>query len=230
MPYNFIISKSIIKIRDIANVNHLSKIKNDSYFVHPKPIYIGQFAGASQIVNPYSDIRDKKASRRFGAQNLQEFSYWAGRSCAIAAVQMVLKTIYEEKFTQKNMSLVNECLALGGYDIKTDIGWYHKPLIQLLKKYNLKAESKKYIPSSQLALDIYNKKFVMASIKYKSGTSLDSHILLLYGVKIVDNQIVGFNYHDPSDYKQKGDSKFIQKSDFDKIFTNKAVTINYALN
>ncbi len=192
--------------------NKFSFANNGSYFVNPKPIYINQFANTKKLKGYRELINDKQAAKKFGVEDLEKFTYWAWRSCGIAAVQMILKTKIKN-FSVSTYDLVKMGLKYSGYDIKNDFGWYHKSLCKILREYGLTANIRKYASKDEIAYLIGLNHCVISSVK----ASKEGHLILIYGVKVTDTHVVGFWYHDPSTFNKEGRAQFIETSRYDKI-------------
>lgn len=199
----------------------LSDCNDGKYFVAPNPPYISQFANAKRqkVDGYYQSIHDSSASRRFGAKSLEEFSYWAWRSCGIAGVQMVLKAQLGKSFAKSTMELVNEALSLEGYDTKTDVGWYHDSLVKLAKNYKVEARLVKFVAPTQVAKLILEGNYVLASIKSKSG----GHLLLIHGVIIKGGNLKSFIVHDPYNFTEDGEEKEVSKATFESLSTRRII-------
>jgi len=65
-------------------------------------------------------------------------NYWADRACALACVSMIVKKPLNKK-------LLAEAFEKNGYNIKTDTGWYHEALVNILKDYGYKANIVKFL-------------------------------------------------------------------------------------
>jgi len=219
------VGRGIAGLREGFVLNKLSGLEAGEYFVPKVPVYISQIADAdrSKIHAFYGGIEDVRAARRFGTNELGEFSYWSWRSCGIVGVQMVLKTILGEKFNKTTMDLVNEGYLLGGYDKEHDIGWFHEVLVRLAKKYGVLAETRRFIPSSEIALLILDRNYVLASIESTTG----GHLLLVYGFTMGENgKLEGFFVHDPNNYRQDGEQKLMDKRALDALFTRRIIALS----
>lgn len=173
--------------------SHFHKVKNlyfenfvelpDNYFLK-KPFYISQFHGDD---------------------------YWDKRACGIACIYMIIKTL--DKSSHANISrLIQECLALNGYNEKGDTGWHHISLISLLNRHNIKAFSKKYMPVKEVLSEISKNRYAISSIRSNTG----GHLILIYGF---DEKSV--YYHDPFN----GHSLKTSYKNFEKMFNNKAIIV-----
>lgn len=192
------------------------------------PCYVSQIADADprKIEKFYGKIDDLEAARRFGTDDLDEFSYWAWRSCGICGVQMVLETELGKDFRKKIMDLVNEGLELGGYDVSTDVGWYHNSLVELARHYGLTAQTHKLVPSIEIALEIQKRNYVLASIKSEHG----GHLLLVYGYKVGEKgELAGFLVHDPDNYQSTGEAKFINLKEYENLANFRTITFQKRL-
>lgn len=149
--------------------------KNKSFFVKPKPIYINQLSDAKKenIKVFFGEIKDIEASKRFGAKDIKEFSFWSWRSCGITCIQMILKS------KKKTMELVKEGLKENGYIFKKDIGWKHKVLIKIAKRNNFDGKTLKMLTPFDIAENIKNNKYIILSIVSPTG----GHLILIFGFK-----------------------------------------------
>lgn len=199
----------------------LRNIQDGLYEVSPKPPYNSQLANAERdkIDGFYEAINDQEASKRFGASNLDEFSYWAWRSCGVAGVQMVLKAQLGHRFSKSTMDLVNEGLSIDGYDVAKDKGWYHNVLAQIAKRHGIGSHLSKFVSASQIAKLVLGGNYVLASIKSERG----GHLLLIWGVRIKNGKLVSFLVHDPNNFTETGDSKEVSKASFENLSTRRIV-------
>ena len=187
---------------------YLQCFPDGQYFVYPKPIYISQFAITPKYSSKYfyGKINDTEASLRFGATG-NEFSYWAWRACGIACVQMVLLTLNLIDSRTTLMTLIQEGLSLGGYDVKKDIGWYHDALATIAQRRGVSSKVEKFVPSSHIAKLIISGNYVLASMKSSTG----GHLLLIYGVCLKNGRVTDFILNDPNNFNKLGSSLLFQK-------------------
>ena len=216
------VGRRIAEFKAKAVDARLKELKHGEYFLKEKPIFISQLAGAKPSMTKgfYGEITDRKAAERFGANSNREFSYWGWRACGIVDLQMILATLHHDGFSKTTMDLVEEGLKLGGYDVANDVGWYHKALASLGRKYGLESTVKKFIPSSKIAEEIIDGKYVLASIKSEMG----GHLLLVYGFRLGSEGLKGFWLHDPNTYNCWGQNSFVAKDNFDALFTRRVIT------
>lgn len=211
------ISKFLVEVKQFALSKELLAVEN------PTPYYVSQIADADpkKIEKFYGRINDLEATHRFGTDNSDEFSYWAWRSCGICGVQMILQTELGKDFKKTTMDLVKEGLDLKGYDIPSDIGWYHQALVELASKYGVKAQTHKFVPSIEIALEIQKQNYVLASIKSEHG----GHLLLVYGYKLDDQgKLKGFFVHDSNNYQEPGENKFVTVKEYERVAKFQTIT------
>ncbi len=190
------------------------------------PVYVDQLAGADRktISSFYGPITDKKAAKRFGAANLEEFSFWAWRSCGIVALQMILQTEIPRLREKTTMDFIQEGLALNGYNYVNDVGWYHHALAQLARQYGLAAKTKKFVPLSQIAWEINKGNYVLISVISQHG----GHFLLGFQSHLDEKgQLTGLTVHDPNNYQKTGEGQFITSDQLNKISTKRIISISF---
>lgn len=206
----------------------LAKTGKEESFIGLKNsvVFVDQLQGVdpNKITKEYGEICDEAAAKRFGARNLQEFSYWSWRSCGIANMAMILKT--EKLFNGKLFDLVRECLRINGYAFlnrfgREDVGWKHKSINQIFNRYGFFAEARKKMNSTDLLNLVKEGKYVIASIKSLSG----SHLILIKGYEKKEN---GFKFliNDPYLYKEKGgENIWLTDKELDCIFLKQAIIV-----
>lgn len=205
-------------------------LESGDFYVSKNPPFVSQFANAKKdlIINPYKEIKDLDAARRFGAEDLKEFSYWAGRSCAIACLEMIVRDINENKsYKGSTMDLVNKAFAYGGYDTKKDVGWYHHAIIKLAREFGFSGSSKKFVSPNEIVKLLRDNHYIIASIKYKTETNTDSHLFWIYGYKINNKKVEGFWINDPSYPLGGGKNIFISLNEFIKLSTRRIIDLKY---
>ena len=207
---------------------------NKERFIKPAPLYVSQIADAnrSSIEKEFSEIKDFKAAERFGAKNLEEFSFWAWRSCTLTCLLMIIKTLTKKK--PKIMDLISNGIKKGGYLFWDkngqlwDLGWKHKEVIQIAKEYSLKAKVIKLTTIIDLANFIFEDRPTIISL---ATLKKDTHSVLLIGVKTnSEGKVKGFYFHDPQNYKKSGQNTYLSLSKFQKRFANKAIVFQNKLS
>lgn len=214
------IKKTIKKAINLPNLikskKIISALKDGDYSIQNVP-YLCQFASpelAKDILEGKINARDDPNWKVFGFKSREEQEFWAFRICGICCIKMILE-FYDIKVPI--IKLVNEGVALNGFDFKNDSGWYHESLLQLANKYNFKGYVSKHLNIYDLANQIILKKFVIISVnpniirmdknivsKKKSG-----HLVLVTGFRIKNQKIIGFFINNPS-----GKEKTTQKNAF----------------
>ncbi len=217
----------IALVRELWFSDALKDYIDGIYEISPKPPYISQLANAqrSKIDRFYGAIHDPEAARRFGASNLDDFSYWAWRSCGVAGVQMVLKAQLGYRFTKSTMDLVKEGLSIGGYDVKRDKGWYHVALSQIALKHGIDSRLSKFVSASQIAKLVLDGNYILASLKSEG----DGHLLLIWGVRIKNGKLLSFLAHDPNNFSKDGDSKEVSKVFFENLSNRRIIILSSQL-
>jgi len=110
-------------------------------------------------------------------------------------------------------------LSLGGYNLKSDSGWYHTTLSQIAQDHEIVSRLSKFVSLSQIAKIALDGNYVLASIKSLSG----GHLLLIWGVRIDKGKLISFIVHDPNNYTYSGESKEISIESFNKLFTRRII-------
>ncbi len=214
--------------------------RNGEYFITPQPSYVSQFASIQPpSINSSTILTKPNIIKFFGAKDSKEFNFWAWRACGIVCVQMILKTI-KPQTRKTTMDLIHEGVSLGGYIVYQngkfiDKGWFHDALVNLLKKYQLKAVSKRWQTLKAISRDVLKNKFVIASIvisqraapNYEfNSTPSSGHLILITGVKINNRQPAGFYYHDPTGLPNANQNTYLPTEIFNRIFTNRTIVAN----
>lgn len=157
----------------------------------------------------YVSQQDLKKNK-FTYQNKNQ-NYWADRACALACVAMIIKKPLNKK-------LLAQVFEKNGYNIKTDTGWYHKALVKVFLDHGINAKIVKLLTRKKIINFLKNGKIVMASVSGK----LDSHMILIYGVK-VENGKAFFIYHDPA----SKDNQKIEIDIFAKMSLFKGIVVSF---
>ena len=169
------------------------------------------------LVNQRKETKDKK---------------WAHRTCAICSLKMVMA--WKNKKLEKIpvMELVNQGLKIDGY--LKDVGWKHRGIIDLAKKHGVRMVFFKNFFKSKAqkkkGLGFINKKLasgkpVLVSVLYRvprpakarsgnhSEHRVDSHIVVVCGLRKNANRITGYFIQDP-DPKFRGSNYFLSTKEF----------------
>ncbi len=172
----------IVLLKEFISSVSLSKLKTGEVYG-----FRGEVLGTDQLCNPkpnlvegyYGKIADAAAAKRFGTDNLEKYTYWSWRSCGVANVDTILKTLH--KSSGSMYELVNELANKGGYiGGTTDLGWKHKSLVECLENNGISAELGKHLSTGDILLLIERGAWVIASIKSRI-TKETTHMVLLTG-------------------------------------------------
>ncbi len=224
MAYNTL-GRGIVGVKEVFLSHRLQKVGNRRYLVGGRePVYVGQLADADRknVEKFYGRIDDKEAVERFGARTVDEFSHWAWRSCAIAALQMVLETV-NRSFGERTMDLVRQGLDAGGYEFRRDKGWVHSAIAGLAIANGLETRLHRFMSVSEVALTVVANKYILASVLSRTG----GHFWLVFGVQIEKGNVVHFLVHDPYGFESEGRNWLVDRGEFNKAFTHRAISIDW---
>lgn len=88
--------------------------ENGDCFVSPMPTYISQFVDIyPQSIATETILDNLDHIRAFGAQDSQEFTFWAWRDCGIACVKMILDAVTDN--AKNMMELTKEGIQTLGF-------------------------------------------------------------------------------------------------------------------
>ena len=145
---------------------------------------------------------------------------WAGKTCAICSLKMVLSCQSEKIADLPVMDLVNFGLSLDGFIDK--IGWRHKSLVEIAGRYGVKMDFQKkflYTPEEKekglkfINRNIAKEKPVMVSIlnQKKNG----GHMVVINGFVVKKEEVVGYYILDPNSKNSRNKNKyFLDKRKF----------------
>lgn len=127
---------------------------------------------------------------------------WAGKTCAICCLKMLLVFKDAKNSKLKIMDLAKEGIMLGGYN--KNVGWSHKAIMGLAQKHGIRMNYRKkfyYTKTEKLkGLDFINKnvangKPVMASIWNRKRTG--GHLVVINGLRDKGGLATGYFILDP---------------------------------
>lgn len=174
----------------------------------------------------YQKISDKNAAHRFGTDDLNEYSFWAWRSCGIANVMSLLKSF--NLFDGTLYELVKTANERAGYLHqdkwgRKDIGWKHRSLRDLLIDYGLNAKIRSHLSLNGLLKELVDEKIWIVSVKARGGME-SSHLIIVSGViwHLVDPELI---IHDPYNLDNQGGNRKIKLSAFKMIFRNQGILV-----
>lgn len=129
---------------------------------------------------------------------------WAGKTCAICSVKMLMTFENQEHIEIPVMTLVNEARKLGGYI--QGVGWKHKSLVKLARRYGVKLTfAKKFFKTDIQKLkglkmagrSILKGRPVAISLFYKLDPKNGGHVAVINGLKKDKNLVLGYHIQDP---------------------------------
>lgn len=150
--------------QDIRAKRYVKSLKSGEYAAKDVP-YQCQFASpelAKDILEKRVAAKDDPHWEVFGYTTREESEYWAWRQCGICCAKMALEHYGKKPGTVARLTAKG--VELGGYNTKTDEGWFYKPLAALLQSYRLAAEVAPYLSLEQLAKHVADGKLVIASV------------------------------------------------------------------
>lgn len=157
------------------------------------------------LVDQNKDVKDKK---------------WKKKSCAICSAKMMIGFSNKKHLEVDIGELIEEARKLGGY--LEGIGWRHKAISRLAKKYGAKLGFIKKFPKTieekskwlkKLENGIMKGKPAMASVYYKLNKKNGGHVVMVNGVRKDGKIVLGYHIQDP-DSRFKGNNYYISKDKF----------------
>ncbi|MEK7621312.1 MAG: C39 family peptidase [Patescibacteria group bacterium] len=212
----------------------ISSINDGDYLIGDVP-YQCQFATpelAKDILEKRVEAKNDPNWAIFGFKTKEESEYWTWRDCGVCCLKMALD-FYGTKETIAK--LVGDGVVLGGYDVEKDSGWYYKPLLELAKKYGLHGFISAYLSKYELAKNVLDKRFVIASVnpsiirldKEMKSTQKSGHLVLVIGFKLKNKKIEGFYINNPSGKVVETQKKaFIPIKTFTKAYGERGIVIS----
>lgn len=157
------------------------------------------------LVDQLRDVKDKE---------------WKKNSCAICSMKMVMG-FSNKKHTEIDIGqLIYEAKKLGGY--LDGIGWRHKTISGLAKKYGVKLNFIEKFPKilkekskwlKKLEKSIISGRPVMASVHYKLNKKNGGHMVVVNGVRKKGKIILGYHIQDP-DSRFLGNNYYLSRGKF----------------
>lgn len=141
------------------------------------------------LVDQRKDVKDKK---------------WKKKSCAICSMKMMMEFSNKKHLKIDIGQLANEAMKMRGY--LKNIGWKHKTIIDLAKKYGINLGFIKQFPKTlkekskwlkKLEDSIVKGKPVMVSIYYKLSKKNGGHVVVVNGIRKNGKIILGYHIQDP---------------------------------
>jgi hypothetical protein len=175
------------------------------------PPYVPQFASPDLIhayIHDGLHGRDDPNWQSFGADDVDTYTFWAHRVCAIACVKMAID-VFRADEPRSLWQLVEEGLSLGGYRTHdengafVDEGWFHTALVELAARHGLQVGGMSYASILDLCLAIRDGWLVAAAVTPELGEHgplrrYDGHFVLVYGFSWRDGDCAVIRLHNPS--------------------------------
>lgn len=145
---------------------------------------------------------------------------WKKKSCAICSMKMMIDFDSKKHLNINIGQLIEEARKMGGY--LEGIGWKHKIISDLAKKYGVKLNFIKKFPKTskekakwlkKLEDRIVKGKPVMASVYYQFNKKNGGHVVVVNGIKKKGKIVLGYHLQDP-DGRFKGNRYYISKDKF----------------
>lgn len=157
------------------------------------------------LVDQLKDVKDKK---------------WKDKSCAICSMKIMMGFNDEKHLDIGIGQLINKAMKMGGY--LRGIGWKHRTIIDLAKKYKIKLGFIKKFPKTaeekagwlkKLEKGIINGKPAMVSVYYKLNKKNGGHLVVVNGILKKGKIILGYHVQDP-DSRFRSNNYYISKNKF----------------
>lgn len=218
--------------------NKISKLKDGEYRLPYKIPYVAQYASAEMAERFVKDdefLREDPRWRESGAENLDEYVFWAPKLCGMACFQMILLSL--RRPTSKLVELGKKAMAAGCYlpdpkNPKRLIGLLHRPFLKFAENFGFSGRLVWYIGPRAIAKEILNKNFVIASvshdIRHAGALPKDKigHLVLVHGFEIKNGEISGFYIHNPSGfYSVSQENHFVPAEDFINCFSGRIIVL-----
>lgn len=219
-----------LRLEHLNSSRQINSLKLGQYYGHP----INTLNGFDQLGHPkselvveyYGQINDIDAAKRFGTEDLTEYSFWAWRSCGVANVATILKSLNSYKGTL--YQLVRAVAENDGYLHEDrfgnkDIGWKHVALRDTFIHFGFSAELFAHTSVYGLLLKIAAGAYAIASVKSRLSDS-GSHMVTVYGFTWNGSE-TKINIFDPFNLDNNGGFAEIELADFEKNFLNKGIVV-----
>ncbi|MEP7287644.1 MAG: C39 family peptidase [Chloroflexota bacterium] len=215
----------------------LRGLPDGSYRVPVDVPYVAQFA-SPDLINGYIHEqlhgRDDPNWQSFGAEDVDQYTFWAHRACAIACVKMAVDA-YRTAEPQSVWQLVEEGLALGGYRTHdetgtfVDEGWFYPALVELAARHGLRTWGMAYASISDICTAIRDGWVIAVAVTPDVGERgalrrYDGHFVLVYGFTWQANHCTSLTLHNPSGrYPELRDKAEIAVNRFGAAFAHRFI-------
>lgn len=218
----------------------ISKLKDGEYRLLYKISYVSQYASmelAERFVKDDEFLREDPRWRESGAENLDEYVFWAPKLCGMACFKMILGSLSDlvAKSDLPLIILAKQAMAAGCYlpDPKNKnhlVGLLHKPFLKFALQFGLDGKLLWYIGPNAVAREILKNNFVIASVNHdirNAGARPKSkmgHLVLVHGFHVSGGMVRGFYIHNPSGfYGVSQENSFVSVVDFVNCFSGRII-------
>lgn len=175
--------------------------------------YVAQFASPERIndyIHHQYDGTQDPQWQTFGAENAEDYVFWAQRVCALACLKMAVMGYQSHDPAPTLWQLVQEGLALDGYRLRDaegrwiDEGWYVQAQVKLANRYGLVMEGHSYASLLGICRSILDGKLVAATVTPELGERVAQtrryagHLVLVTGFRWKHGKPIAFRVHNPS--------------------------------
>jgi len=156
--------------------------------------------------------------------NNKDYNSWSKRLCGLACLAMILDAY--RTLSVSVAELTRQGVALGGYN-NTYGGWLYTPLVRLARSHGLHGQTYREADTATITTKLLKNRFFVASVNRKVLRGEPSHVqgghlVLIVGVKLSDDQPVGFYMHDPA---EKSGPTFITIELFEQAFGQRGFSV-----
>jgi tetratricopeptide (TPR) repeat protein len=173
----------------------------------------------------------------FGSASVDDYEFWGRRSCAIAAMNMIISAYCSTNIPM--MDLIQQAISYGGYDVYDnhgnfiDIGWYHPALIQLARTYGMEGIIKTNSSINDICDAILLSHPVIASVSIQVGvptiesSRISGHMVVIHGFEWDENSgCKSLIIHNPfAESKELRESAEIPPAEFLRYFSGRIIEL-----
>jgi hypothetical protein len=195
----------------ISAMKRLKGLTDGEYRVPVNVPYVAQFA-SPELIHRYIHEgfhgRDDPNWQAFGSQDVDSYTFWAHRACAIACLKMAIDG-FQTSPPRSMWQLVEDGLSLGGYRTHdehgnyVDEGWFYPPLIKLASNYGLQTIGMAYASLPDVCAALRDGWLIAAAVTPELGERgrlrrYDGHFVLIYGFVWQRGRCSALLLHNPS--------------------------------
>jgi hypothetical protein len=221
----------------IKAARSLRNLPDGEYSVAPTVPYVSQFASPDLV---YSYIHERLQGRddpnwqNYGAENPDEYTFWAHRACAIACVKMAVDTFHADK-SGTMWEMIQQGRTHGGYrthdenGVFVDEGWFYPALVKLADQYGLAVRGMAYASILDVCAAIRDGWLVAVAVTPDLGERgplrrYDGHFVLAYGFTWQNGRCTAIQLHNPSGrYPELREGVIIPTSRFGAAFAHRFI-------